>query len=83
MLLPEFYNQIGAMHGTIVHLSSKDMVHSFALPQMRVKSDAIPGIAQPVWFTPTRTGEWEIACSQLCGLGHYRMLLHSGNAGRV
>jgi cytochrome c oxidase subunit 2 len=43
-----------------------------ALPQMRVKQDAIPGIAQPVWFTPTMTGEWEIACSQLCGLGHYR-----------
>lgn len=57
----------------IVHLSSKDMVHSFALPQMRVKQDAIPGIAQPVWFTPTQTGAWEIACSQLCGLGHYRM----------
>jgi cytochrome c oxidase subunit 2 len=57
----------------IVHLSSKDMVHSFALPQMRVKQDVIPGIAQPVWFTPTQTGEWEIACSQLCGLGHYRM----------
>lgn len=57
----------------IVHLSSKDMVHSFALPQMRVKQDAIPGIAQPVWFTPTRIGTWEIACSQLCGLGHYRM----------
>jgi cytochrome c oxidase subunit 2 len=57
----------------IVYLSSKDMVHSFTLPQMRVKQDAVPGIAQPVWFTPTRTGEWEIACSQLCGLGHYRM----------
>jgi cytochrome c oxidase subunit 2 len=57
----------------IVHLSSKDMIHSFALPQMRVKQDAIPGIAQPVWFTPTQTGEWEIPCSQLCGLGHYRM----------
>ena len=57
----------------IVYLSSKDMVHSFGLPQMRVKQDAVPGIAQPVWFTPTKTGEWEIACSQLCGLGHYRM----------
>jgi cytochrome c oxidase subunit II len=57
----------------IVYLSSKDMVHSFALPQMRVKQDAVPGIAQPVWFTPTETGSWEIACSQLCGLGHYRM----------
>jgi len=57
----------------IVHLSSKDVIHSFGLPQMRVKQDAIPGIVQNVWFTPTKTGEWEIACSQLCGLGHYRM----------
>ena len=57
----------------IVHLSSKDVIHSFALPQMRVKQDAIPGIVHNLWFTPTRTGEWEIPCSQLCGLGHYRM----------
>lgn len=57
----------------IVYLLSKDMVHSLGLPQMRVKQDAVPGIAQPLWFTPTRIGEWEIACSQLCGLGHYRM----------
>ena len=57
----------------IVYLSSKDVVHSFTLPQMRVKQDAIPGTVQPVWFTPTGTGEWEIACSQLCGLAHYRM----------
>ena len=57
----------------IVYLSSKDMVHSFGLPQMRVKQDVVPGIPQPVWFTPTHTGAWEIACSQLCGLGHYRM----------
>jgi cytochrome c oxidase subunit II len=57
----------------IVYLSSKDVIHSFTLPQMRVKQDAIPGVAQPVWFTPTTTGEWEIVCSQLCGLAHYRM----------
>jgi cytochrome c oxidase subunit 2 len=57
----------------IVHLSSKDVIHSFGLPQMRVKQDAIPGIVHNLWFTPTMTGEWEIACSQLCGLGHYRM----------
>lgn len=57
----------------IVHLSSKDVIHSFGLPQMRVKQDAIPGIVHNVWFTPTATGEWEINCSQLCGLGHYRM----------
>ena len=58
----------------IIYLSSKDVVHSFALPQMRVKQDAIPGIVQPVWFTPTQTGQWEIICSQLCGLVHYRMV---------
>ena len=58
---------------TIVYLSSKDVVHSFALPQMRVKQDAVPGLVQPVWFTPTETGSWEIVCSQLCGLAHYRM----------
>jgi cytochrome c oxidase subunit II len=57
----------------IVHLSSKDVIHSFGLPQMRVKQDAIPGIVHNLWFKPTTTGEWEIACSQLCGLGHYRM----------
>jgi cytochrome c oxidase subunit 2 len=57
----------------IVHLSSKDVIHSFGLAQMRVKQDAIPGIVHNVWFTPVQTGEWEINCSQLCGLGHYRM----------
>ena len=40
---------------------------------MRVKQDAIPGLLAPVWFTPNLLGEFEIACSQLCGLGHYKM----------
>jgi cytochrome c oxidase subunit 2 len=57
----------------VVFLSSKDVVHSFGLPQMRVKQDAVPGIVQPVYFTPTEVGQWDIACSQLCGLAHYRM----------
>ena len=57
----------------IVHLSSKDVIHSFSLIQMRVKQDTIPGESIPLWFTPTTTGDWEINCSQLCGLGHYRM----------
>ena len=57
----------------LIYLSTKDVIHSFGLPQMRVKQDATPGIVQPVWFTPTETGQWDIACSQLCGLGHYRM----------
>jgi cytochrome c oxidase subunit 2 len=57
----------------IVHLSSKDVIHSFGIPVMRVKQDAIPGQLVPLWFTPRKTGEYEIACAQLCGLGHYRM----------
>ena len=57
----------------LVHLSSKDVIHSFGLYEMRVKQDAIPGLDIPVWFVPTKTGEYEITCSQLCGLGHYRM----------
>jgi cytochrome c oxidase subunit II len=57
----------------LVHLSSKDVIHSFGLYEMRVKQDVIPGMTIPVWFVPTRPGEYEIACSQLCGLGHFRM----------
>jgi cytochrome c oxidase subunit 2 len=57
----------------IVQLASRDVIHSFTLLPMRVKQDANPGMVARVWFTPTATGEWEISCSQLCGLGHYRM----------
>jgi cytochrome c oxidase subunit 2 len=57
----------------LVQLSSKDVIHSFGLIEMRVKQDAIPGMTMPVWFIPNRVGEYEIACSQLCGLGHFRM----------
>ncbi len=57
----------------LVNLTSKDVIHSFALPSMRVKQDAIPGMTVPVWFEAKATGQFEIACAQLCGLGHYRM----------
>lgn len=57
----------------VVRLTSRDVIHSFTLNEMRVKQDANPGMFVRVWFTPTMTGEWDIACSQLCGLGHYRM----------
>ena len=69
----------------IVQLSSKDVIHSFNVPEMRIKQDAVPGIEIPVWWVPTvttaamrqQTGKpefvYEIACAQLCGLGHYRM----------
>jgi cytochrome c oxidase subunit 2 len=57
----------------IVKLTTKDVIHSFNLPQMRVKQDAIPGQVIPIWFKPVKTGQWDIACAQLCGLSHYRM----------
>jgi cytochrome c oxidase subunit II len=57
----------------VVHLSSKDVIHSFGVYELRVKQDAVPGMEIPVWFVPTRPGQYDIACSQLCGLGHYRM----------
>jgi cytochrome c oxidase subunit 2 len=57
----------------VIRLSSKDVVHSFWIPQMRVKHDVIPGLEQTVWFTPTVAGDYEVACSQLCGLAHFRM----------
>jgi cytochrome c oxidase subunit II len=43
------------------------------VPAMRIKQDANPGMMTAVWFTPTMTGDFDVACSQLCGFGHYRM----------
>jgi cytochrome c oxidase subunit 2 len=57
----------------LVRLSTQDVIHSFSIVQMRVKQDAIPGMEIPVWWEPTVAGNYEINCSQLCGLGHYRM----------
>jgi cytochrome c oxidase subunit 2 len=57
----------------IVELSSKDVIHNFALVSMRIAQDAIPGQMIPMWFKPIKTGTYEIVCGQLCGLGHYGM----------
>ena len=57
----------------VLHLTSKDVIHSFFVPQFRVKRDAVPGFTSRLWITPTRAGHYEIACAELCGLGHYRM----------
>ncbi len=69
---------IGIMHVPVgkpvrVQLRSKDVIHSFFLPNFRLKQDAVPGMAIQVWFTPTKPGQYEIACAELCGLAHYRM----------
>ncbi len=57
----------------MVDISSKDVIHSFNIPVLRVKQDTIPGQMIPVWFEATQPGHFELACAQLCGLGHYRM----------
>jgi cytochrome c oxidase subunit II len=57
----------------ILELHSKDVIHNLAIGEMRAQHDAIPGTMIPMWFTPTKAGEYEIVCAQLCGLGHYSM----------
>ena len=54
-------------------LRSQDVIHSLFIPAMRFKQDAVPGLMIHMHFTPTKTGEYEIACAELCGLGHYKM----------
>ena len=57
----------------VVQLEAEDVIHSFFIPEFRVKQDAVPGMTTPVWFEATATGEYTLACAELCGLGHYRM----------
>lgn len=58
---------------TLVQLTSKDVIHSFFVPEFRVKQDAMPGMEIPLWFEPTIAGKFEIACAQLCGIAHANM----------
>lgn len=50
-----------------------DVIHSFFVPNLRFKQDAVPGLNIHMHFKPTEIGEYEIACAELCGLGHYKM----------
>ena len=54
-------------------LRSKDVLHDFAVPQFRVKMDLVPGLVTYQWFTPTRTGNFDLLCEELCGLAHHTM----------
>ena len=58
---------------TRILMRSKDVQHALFLPNFRVKQDLVPGMTTEVWFTPVKTGSYEVACAELCGLGHYRM----------
>jgi cytochrome c oxidase subunit 2 len=57
----------------LLTLHAKDVGHSFYVPELRLQQDFVPGLIIPIHFTATRTGKYEIVCTQLCGLGHYNM----------
>ena len=58
---------------TLIRLVSKDVIHSFFLPQMRIKQDAVPGLKINVWFDADQAGKYDLVCAELCGWGHGRM----------
>ncbi|MFM8578720.1 MAG: cytochrome c oxidase subunit II [Planctomycetaceae bacterium] len=57
----------------LIQLKSMDVLHSFFLPNLRIKQDAVPGMKIPVWFKGTETGEYDLVCAELCCWGHYKM----------
>ncbi len=54
-------------------LRSTDVLHDFTVPQFRVKMDLVPGLVSYLWFTPTRTGRFDVLCEELCGIAHFTM----------
>lgn len=56
-----------------LRLHAKDVNHSFYVPELRIQQDFVPGMVIPLHFTATKTGKYELVCTQLCGLGHYQM----------
>lgn len=57
----------------VVALKSQDVLHSFFLPNLRIKQDAVPGMKQLVWFQANEVGSYDVVCAELCGWGHYKM----------
>ncbi|MFQ5839380.1 MAG: cytochrome c oxidase subunit II [Candidatus Methylomirabilales bacterium] len=69
-------NELHVPVNRVVHvfLTSKDVIHSFFLPNLRLKQDAVPGRVIQAWFEATKPGVYEIPCAELCGFGHSGML---------
>jgi len=57
----------------IFQIASADVIHSFWIPNMRVKQDAMPGMINRMWVSAKETGQVDIACTQHCGTNHYKM----------
>lgn len=75
---PDDVTTINQLHvpigrAVVLNMTAQDVIHSFFVPEFRLKQDAVPGMVTRFWFTATKVGEYEIACAELCGLGHYRM----------
>jgi cytochrome c oxidase subunit 2 len=68
-------NELHVPVGKVVRLTlgSEDVIHSFWVPNLRLKQDVVPGRTIVAWFEATKPGRYEIACSELCGFGHYSM----------
>ena len=71
LLLNNMYLPEGRPVRVIVR--SMDVIHSFFVPNFRVKQDAMPGMGIEIWFVPKKAGQYDLACAEHCGLGHYRM----------
>ena len=57
----------------VLQLESDDVIHSFFVPELRLKQDIVPGMQQFAWFQANKTGDMQVICSELCGWGHYKM----------
>ena len=57
----------------LLKINSADVLHSFFLPNLRLKQDVVPGMEQTIWFKAKKTGGYDIVCAELCGWGHYKM----------
>lgn len=57
----------------VLRIHSEDVLHSFFLPNVRIKQDVVPGMSQYVWFRANREGIYDVVCAELCGWGHYKM----------
>ena len=57
----------------VIQIQTEDVLHSFFLPNMRIKQDVVPGMRQHIWFEAKNTGTYDIVCAELCGWGHYKM----------
>lgn len=71
VLANEIHMQTG--RPTLLRLTSKDVIHSFWVPEFRIKQDVVPGMVTPVWVQPDRPGVYELSCAQLCGFAHSLM----------